>query len=89
MVPDAVVGVPDRSLRAAGGRTRQRDGAITAVPGLARQVLADHVDAGTGPCRHSAIGAQAGQHRWPCRVHTYPVALLQWPLMRLDATLAC
>jgi hypothetical protein len=52
-------------------------------------VLADHVDAGTGPCRHSAIGAQAGQHRWPCRVHTYPVALLQWPLMRLDATLAC
>lgn len=83
--------MPDRSLRAAGGELDSETVPSPRSPGLARQVLADHVDAGTGPCRHSAIGAQAGQHRWPCRVPTptYPVALLQWPLMRLDATLAC
>lgn len=45
--------------------------AIAAVPGLARRLLADHVDDGSGRCQRCAIGAQAGKERWPCRIQTY------------------
>lgn len=48
--------------------------AIGAVPGLADRLLAEHVPDPDGRCRLCPIGAQAGWHRWPCRIHVYAAA---------------
>ncbi|GEL18661.1 hypothetical protein PA7_24980 [Pseudonocardia asaccharolytica DSM 44247 = NBRC 16224] len=44
---------------------------ISAVPGLSERLLAEHVPGADGRCRQCAVGAQAGWHQWPCRLHCY------------------
>lgn len=48
--------------------------AISAIPGLSARLLAEHVAGGDGRCQRCSIGAQAGWHRWPCRIHCYAAA---------------
>ncbi len=40
-------------------------------PDLLRQLLAEHVDDGTGHCRVCAVSAQAGYLGWPCTIARY------------------
>jgi hypothetical protein len=47
---------------------------IAAFPGLADQLFAEHVDDGHGRCRSCELGAQAGHHTWPCRLHLLATA---------------
>lgn len=43
-------------------------GLIATLPGVADQLLADHVNDGRGYCKGCAL-PQAGLARWPCTLH--------------------
>jgi hypothetical protein len=39
-------------------------------PTAVARLLVKHIDDGRGGCRTCTIGAQCGNHRWPCTLHT-------------------
>ena len=46
---------------------------LVAQPTALAKLLLEHVDDGRGGCRVCAVGAQHGQHRFPCTIHVAAV----------------
>lgn len=42
---------------------------LAGQPTAVARMLAAHVDDGRGDCRACSIGAQRGNHSWPCSLH--------------------
>jgi hypothetical protein len=42
---------------------------LVSEPAAAAKLLADHVDDGRGYCRVCTLGAQRGNHHWPCDIY--------------------
>jgi hypothetical protein len=38
-------------------------------PAAAAKLLAEHIDDGRGYCRVCTLGAQRGNHHWPCDIY--------------------
>ncbi|HEY0640530.1 MAG TPA: hypothetical protein VGD67_23115 [Pseudonocardiaceae bacterium] len=47
---------------------------LTGQPTAVARLLADHVDDGRGYCRVCSVGAQRGNHTWPCSLHAAATA---------------
>jgi hypothetical protein len=43
---------------------------IVAEPGMADRLIRAHVPDSHGRCRACPIGAQAGNHQWPCKLRS-------------------
>jgi hypothetical protein len=43
---------------------------IAAEPGMADRLIRVHVPDERGRCRACSIGAQAGNHQWPCKLRS-------------------
>ncbi len=44
---------------------------IASEPGMAKRLLAEHRDDGSGRCRVCLSGPQAARKVWPCPLHEY------------------
>ena len=42
---------------------------ILSPPGMAKRLMEEHSDDGSGRCRGCPVGGQRGRHAWPCTIY--------------------